>query len=449
VARAAAAALVTVMLPVAAATPATAAPRSLRPEGAPAAAVSGSIRQQTTPDSTTTTTTVAPGDASTTTTTVAGTTTTTGVPAAANPTTTTVPATTTTLPAWTATVPGPPPAPVVTASPAQIAQADQLEQQITAQSEVLDVLAAQYDADEQQVAATSAQVQQLTSQLAGAKAAADAAASQVTHQGQTLRTVAVDAYIDLGANSPNGSNALVSTYENGVGQADADTALARALRQLQQLHQAEHALATAETSIATEQQQASTAANAAQTAATQAQTAAQSAAGQQGRLLGLVNQDSGSLAPLVAAAQAAAADSAYQRLATANSFDFTPSTALGGVLPQAAAAVKLAEAQIGKPYQWGATGPNTFDCSGLTMWSYAQLGVTIPRVAADQQAWTTPVPITQLQPGDLVFFGSPAFHVGMYIGGGLMVDAPHTGADVSISSIWWDSLTGFGRVHLP
>jgi cell wall-associated NlpC family hydrolase len=59
------------------------------------------------------------------------------------------------------------------------------------------------------------------------------------------------------------------------------------------------------------------------------------------------------------------------------------------------------------------------------------------------------VPISQLAPGDLVFFGSPAYHVGMYIGNGLMVDAPHTGADVSISPIWWNDLAGFGRVHQP
>jgi cell wall-associated NlpC family hydrolase len=116
------------------------------------------------------------------------------------------------------------------------------------------------------------------------------------------------------------------------------------------------------------------------------------------------------------------------------------------VLPEATAAVQAALAQVGKPYQWGAAGPNTFDCSGLTMWSWAQAGIAIPRVAADQQSWTTPVPISQLQPGDLVFFGTPAHHVGMYIGNGLMVDAPHTGADVTVESIWWSDLAGFGRV---
>ena len=96
---------------------------------------------------------------------------------------------------------------------------------------------------------------------------------------------------------------------------------------------------------------------------------------------------------------------------------------------------------------WGGTGPDVFDCSGLMQWSWAQVGVHIPRVAADQQTWATPVPISQVQPGDLVFFGNPAHHVGMYIGNGQMVNAPHTGANVEVASIWWNELAGFGRVH--
>ena len=344
-------------------------------------------------------------------------------------------------------MPGPPPPPAVTAPAAEVAQADQLEQQIVTQSEVLDVLAGQYDADEEKVATTAAQVQQLTGELAAAQTAASAARAQVTRQGETLRSVAIDAYIDLGANSPTGPEALLGTYEDG--QADAQTALAKALSQLQQLHQAEQQLETTENAIAGEEQQASTAATAATAAAVQAQAAAQAATTQQAQLLGVVGQVGGQLAPLVAAAQDAEAQAAFQRFSTAGNLEFTASAALAAPLPAAAAAVKAALAQVGEPYQWGASGPNSFDCSGLTMWAWAQAGVGIPRVAAQQQAWTVPVPISQLEPGDLVFFGNPAYHVGMYIGDGLMVDAPHTGADVSVSPIWWDDLTGFGRVHQP
>jgi cell wall-associated NlpC family hydrolase len=73
---------------------------------------------------------------------------------------------------------------------------------------------------------------------------------------------------------------------------------------------------------------------------------------------------------------------------------------------------------------WGGNGPDTFDCSGLMKWAWSHVGVNIPRVAADEQLWASPVPISQLAPGDFVFFGSPAHHVGMYIGIGMTVDAP-------------------------
>jgi cell wall-associated NlpC family hydrolase len=151
----------------------------------------------------------------------------------------------------------------------------------------------------------------------------------------------------------------------------------------------------------------------------------------------------------VAAAQAAAAQAAFTRFETAGTLDFKPGSALAAPSPAAAIAVQVAESEVGKPYVWGAAGPDTFDCSGLVLWAWAHAGVAVPRVAADQQAWATPVPISQLAPGDLVFFGSPAHHVGIYVGAGLMVDAPHSGANVSVVPIWWDDLAGFGRVHAP
>jgi cell wall-associated NlpC family hydrolase len=118
------------------------------------------------------------------------------------------------------------------------------------------------------------------------------------------------------------------------------------------------------------------------------------------------------------------------------------------VLAQTPTVMALGLAQLGKPYLWGGTGPDQFDCSGLMQWSwFLGGGVKIPRVAADQQAWATPIPISQILPGDLVFFGAPAHHVGMYLGGGLMLDAPHTGAWVEVVPIWWTELSGFGRVH--
>ena len=113
-------------------------------------------------------------------------------------------------------------------------------------------------------------------------------------------------------------------------------------------------------------------------------------------------------------------------------------------------ALSWAFAELGKTYVWGATGPNTFDCSGLTQYVWREAGVSIPRVAAAQDAWTIPVPLSRLLPGDLVFYGeTDIHHVGIYIGDGLMINAPHTGTVVQVSSIWWSDLAGFGRVHAP
>jgi cell wall-associated NlpC family hydrolase len=117
-------------------------------------------------------------------------------------------------------------------------------------------------------------------------------------------------------------------------------------------------------------------------------------------------------------------------------------------------AVAVAMAQLGSPYVWGAEGPSTFDCSGLTSFAYAAAGVTIPRVSRAQfaaYAGMRPVDRLHLVPGDLVFFadnpGSPStiHHVGMYIGRGLMVEAPYTGAVVRTSSIMRSSYAGAVR----
>jgi cell wall-associated NlpC family hydrolase len=98
--------------------------------------------------------------------------------------------------------------------------------------------------------------------------------------------------------------------------------------------------------------------------------------------------------------------------------------------------VALAQRELGDPYVFGAAGPDAFDCSGLTMYVYAQIGIGLPHAATAQQQMSTPVPINALQPGDLVFFGGPgaSYHVGIYVGGGTMIAAPHTGAVVSYGS---------------
>jgi cell wall-associated NlpC family hydrolase len=153
-------------------------------------------------------------------------------------------------------------------------------------------------------------------------------------------------------------------------------------------------------------------------------------------------------ATLVSSERAAVSSQAGQSLTTPAALDFTPSTPLPAPVATTSVALAWAFSELGTPYVWGGTGPGVFDCSGLTQYSWAHAGVAIPRVAADQDSWTVPVPLSQLLPGDLVFYGSTDIHhVGMYIGDGLMINAPHTGDVVRVSPIWWSDLAGFGRTH--
>jgi cell wall-associated NlpC family hydrolase len=113
----------------------------------------------------------------------------------------------------------------------------------------------------------------------------------------------------------------------------------------------------------------------------------------------------------------------------------------GPTATQAEKAVAFAYAQLGKPYVWGATGPGSYDCSGLMMAAWAAAGVSIPRDTYEQVAGLPSVPLSSLQPGDLVFFDGDG-HVAMYVGGGMIIDAPRTGLTVekvSLSSSWYAS----------
>lgn len=141
-------------------------------------------------------------------------------------------------------------------------------------------------------------------------------------------------------------------------------------------------------------------------------------------------------ARLAAEARAERARAAARRASASN--DSNDSGDDGGDPPpsgRGAKAVYYAMKQLGKPYRWGADGPNSFDCSGLMMWAYRKVGVSLPHHSGSQIGRGSRVSRENLQPGDLVFFGSPIHHVGMYVGGGDFIEAPHTGAQVRIRSL--------------
>ena len=98
-------------------------------------------------------------------------------------------------------------------------------------------------------------------------------------------------------------------------------------------------------------------------------------------------------------------------------------------------ALALAKGKLGAPYVWGAAGPSAFDCSGLIVWAYKQLGVSLPHSSATLSTMGTPVSKAALQPGDLVFFYSPVSHVGIYAGNGMVLNATQSGEPVQFSKL--------------
>jgi cell wall-associated NlpC family hydrolase len=111
-----------------------------------------------------------------------------------------------------------------------------------------------------------------------------------------------------------------------------------------------------------------------------------------------------------------------------------------------AQALQAAISRLGYPYIWGAAGPTSFDCSGLVMWAYQQVGISLPHFTVSQYNSGVHVSRSDLEPGDLVFFFPNISHVGMYIGNGMMIDAPNFGEDVKVQPIYWNAFVGAVRI---
>jgi cell wall-associated NlpC family hydrolase len=164
----------------------------------------------------------------------------------------------------------------------------------------------------------------------------------------------------------------------------------------------------------------------------------QSALAEQQRLLGSLRADERARLNARRAAEARqvrASRSRYMDFPTYN----------GPASGRASVAVQEAYNKLGSPYSWGAAGPNSFDCSGLTMWVWAKAGVSLPHSSQAQYSSGQHVSRGNLQPGDLVFFGSPIHHVGIYIGSGRMISAPHSGDVVKIQDAFRGDYAGAVR----
>ncbi|QGN58386.1 NlpC/P60 family protein [Nostocoides sp. HKS02] len=217
------------------------------------------------------------------------------------------------------------------------------------------------------------------------------------------------------------------------------------------------------TSVALEQQRqnglaaAAAARAAAAEAARQARLAAARAqAARDAAARAAARQEAARAAAQAAAAQQAAAQAAARAAAQQSSNPGPsnpapdPAPVVQAPPPQSggsSAVLSYAYAQLGKPYGWGAAGPDAFDCSGLTMRAWQQAGVSLPHYTGAQWDQTARVAISDLRPGDLVFYGTDgpsSHHVGLYIGNGQMIEAPHTGADVRIASIYRYDLLPYG-----
>jgi cell wall-associated NlpC family hydrolase len=367
--------------------------------------------------------------------------------------------------------------PVAISAPALQAQAADLAARIEVMDEQLSVLAERYN-----------QARLVVDRAEGALATAQAEAAEaeraVTEAKATLKGQAVSAYLNGGPRQS--SSAIPRPYrlnaEDGIRRNYTRAAVDATQRAIDAIHQSQRALADRQRGVRT-------AAADARSALDKADDDRGAAASTESLERGLLAQVNGRLGALVRAEQArraAAAAAAAKQAALARqqaakpkpspTKPTTPTTSRsssGGTAPpptttttttpsasppppstkplpapnatKANKAIAAAQAQLGKPYEWGGAGPDTFDCSGLTAWAWKAAGVYLPHSSMAQYQMLPFVPVDKLAPGDLVFYGSDIHHVGLYIGNGQMIEAPHTGANVRYASIWRSDIVSGGR----
>jgi cell wall-associated NlpC family hydrolase len=316
------------------------------------------------------------------------------------------------------------------------AQAAAIQDQIDANGEEIGALAEQFNG-------AQLRLDEANQQITDAQAHIDAAKAEVARIKGLVRDRAASVYRralagqSLSELDLSDTKHLVSRKHYAEAQASRDDQL------LDQLRLAQQDLARDRAAGETARAQAETDQAAIDTAKTQleAANAKQQEILQQvnGELEQLVQQEAQRRAE--EAARAARSRYAPGALGDGNPEAFPNLPASGA----AAAAIDFARAQLGKPYVYAATGPDSYDCSGLTMSAYAAAGVRMPHYSGAQYSSIPHVPLDAMQPGDLVFWGAGGgSHVGIYVGNGLMIHAPHTGDVVKIAAVYGHPV-GAGR----
>ncbi|MGA8724773.1 MAG: NlpC/P60 family protein [Acidimicrobiales bacterium] len=365
-------------------------------------------------------------------------------------------------------------------SPASADQISDAKAQAGAISAKIASIDAQREQLTGQVTQADYQLSQLSAQIAAGQAQIAKDQAKVNTDQSQLRTEAVSDYVSSGTTNQVTQMFTSNVNTSGIRSEYSSIATGNVTDTIDHLHTAQAQLQATQTTLVQHQAQQTATRN----SLVSAEDQASSLATQYQSTLDSVNSNIQKLVEQQQAAQAAAAKAAAiasfnakvaasqrqqqaQAAAAASATSTSDSGGAGGgsgggggsqtvtftVAPPsasgAAGAVQAALSQVGVPYVWGGETPGVgFDCSGLVQWSYSQVGIGLPRTSGDQYGATTHIPISDIEPGDLLFYGPDGSdHVAMYIGGGSMVEAPYTGAHVWVTGVrTGDGFAGVGRV---
>jgi cell wall-associated NlpC family hydrolase len=324
------------------------------------------------------------------------------------------------------------------------AKAAQLQSQVAALQTSAEQASEQYDAAESALGRVVVEQQQAIEAAEAASSAADAAQATIDSRTRALYMSGGTLGLYAAVLTGQDPNTLLSGLHSVQALSDVDSHTLDAIDSTASAAQA----ANAKVAALSAQQDALTASASSASSAVQQALAEQQAALDDSNAQ--VTKIEAALQAQIDAENAAAAAQALQQaqqVAVAAGFVITSGSKL------ALTAIAAAETQLGKPYVYGGTGPDSWDCSGLTQWAFGQAGAAIPRTAADQYAAIpTKVPLGELEPGDLLFWAtdtsdpSSIHHVAIYLGSGMMLAAPHTGTVVQIQPVYLDGFIGAARI---